>query len=81
MLDVIRGDINASISVKKDVLANEALLSQIAQLADACLSALRSGAKVIFAGNGGSSLPMLNICRQSLRLASCLTVRHSRRLL
>jgi D-sedoheptulose 7-phosphate isomerase len=40
--------------VKQAVLVDEALLSQVAQLADACLPALRSGAKVIFAGNGGS---------------------------
>lgn len=53
-LDVIRQDIHASISVKQAVLTDEDLLSQVAQLADACLAALRSGAKVIFAGNGGS---------------------------
>ena len=54
MLDVIRAEIHASVAVKQAVLADEALLSQVAQLADACLSALRNGAKVIFAGNGGS---------------------------
>jgi D-sedoheptulose 7-phosphate isomerase len=54
MLDVIREDIHASISVKQAVLADDDLLSQVAQLADACLSALRGGGKVIIAGNGGS---------------------------
>lgn len=54
MLDVIRAEIHASIAVKQAVLADEVLLRQIAQLADACLTALRGGGKVIFAGNGGS---------------------------
>jgi D-sedoheptulose 7-phosphate isomerase len=54
MLDVIRAEIHVFVAVKPAVLADEALLSQVAQLAGACLSALRSGAKVIFAGNGGS---------------------------
>lgn len=53
-VDVIHAEIHASIAVKQAVLADEALLNQVAQLADACLSALRGGAKVIFAGNGGS---------------------------
>ena len=54
MLDVIRAEIHASIAVKQAVLADEVLLRQVAQLADVCLSALRGGGKVIFAGNGGS---------------------------
>ncbi len=41
-------------AVKQAVLADETLLRQVAQLADACLGALRVGGKVIFAGNGGS---------------------------
>ena len=53
-LDVIRAEIHASIAVKQAVLADEVLLRQVAQLADVCLSALRGGGKVIFAGNGGS---------------------------
>ena len=35
-------------------MEEHALLSQIAQLAEDCLNALRQGGKVIFAGNGGS---------------------------
>jgi D-sedoheptulose 7-phosphate isomerase len=54
MLDVIRAEIHASIAVKQAVLADVILLRQIAQLADECLTALRVGGKVIFAGNGGS---------------------------
>ncbi len=54
VIDVIRADIHASIAVKHMVLADEALLAQVARLADTCLAALRGGGKVIFAGNGGS---------------------------
>ena len=54
ILDVIRTEIHASIATKQTVLADEGLLRQIAQLADVCLTALRGGGKVIFAGNGGS---------------------------
>jgi phosphoheptose isomerase len=54
VIDVIRADIHASIAVKHMVLADEALLAQVARLADTCLAALRVGGKVIFAGNGGS---------------------------
>ncbi len=54
MLDVIRAEIHASIAVKQAVLADEALLSKIGELASLCLASLRVGGKVIFAGNGGS---------------------------
>jgi D-sedoheptulose 7-phosphate isomerase len=54
VLDIIRAEIKASIVVKEAALADEALLRQVVQLADACLTALRAGGKVIFAGNGGS---------------------------
>ena len=46
--------IHESIAVKQTLLEDHALLSQIAQLAEDCLNALRQGGKVIFAGNGGS---------------------------
>jgi D-sedoheptulose 7-phosphate isomerase len=54
MLDEIREQINASISVKQEVLCDSKLLRQLEQLAHACLQSLRAGGKVIFAGNGGS---------------------------
>jgi len=53
-LDVIRSEIHSSIAVKQTVLVDEVLLTQVAQLADTCLTSLRGGGKVIFAGNGGS---------------------------
>lgn len=50
----IKAQIRASIAVKEAVLADEELLGQVHQLAQACLASLRAGGKIIFAGNGGS---------------------------
>jgi D-sedoheptulose 7-phosphate isomerase len=54
MLGELRAQIRASIAVKEMLMADEKLLGQVHQLALTCLAALRSGGKVIFAGNGGS---------------------------
>jgi len=53
-LGEIKSQIRASVAVKVALLADERLLKQIHQLAQTCLDALRSGGKIIFAGNGGS---------------------------
>lgn len=53
-LDAIRSEIEASIAVKQLVLKDDLMLLQIQQLADACVSTVREGGKIIFAGNGGS---------------------------
>lgn len=50
----IRKQIEASIAVKQALLADEELIAQIARLAQACLTSLKAGGKIIFAGNGGS---------------------------
>jgi D-sedoheptulose 7-phosphate isomerase len=50
----IRDQIAASIAVKQVVLANENLLGQIEKLVAVCVQCLKSGGKIIFAGNGGS---------------------------
>lgn len=50
----IRAQIVASIAVKQAVLDDEDLISQIETLAANCVQCLRSGGKIIFAGNGGS---------------------------
>ena len=50
----IRAQIVASIAVKQAVLGDEDLISQIETLAANCVQCLRSGGKIIFAGNGGS---------------------------
>jgi D-sedoheptulose 7-phosphate isomerase len=54
MLEGIRKDIEASISVKQAVLCDNEVLLQIERLARACLRSLKAGGKLIFAGNGGS---------------------------
>ncbi len=50
----IKAQIQASVAVKVAFLDDEKLLDQVLQLAQTCLSALRTGGKIIFAGNGGS---------------------------
>ncbi len=50
----IRNQIEASIAVKQSVLENQQIIAQIEALANVCLSSLKSGGKIIFAGNGGS---------------------------
>jgi D-sedoheptulose 7-phosphate isomerase len=52
--DQIKKQIRSSISLKESILADDELLNQIKQLAETCLVALKSGGKIIFAGNGGS---------------------------
>lgn len=44
-----------SINVKQQLLADENTLKQIADVTQRCIDALRSGNKIIFAGNGGSA--------------------------
>jgi len=51
---LIKARISESIKVKELMLADEALLIQLEMLATDCLTALLSGGKIIFAGNGGS---------------------------
>lgn len=50
----VKESINASIKVKKHLLDNDRLLSQIVDVASRCISSLEIGGKVIFCGNGGS---------------------------
>lgn len=50
----IIAQIEGSIEVKRAVLNDAKLVSQIEELAELCLKCLRSDGKIIFAGNGGS---------------------------
>ncbi|WP_162653334.1 SIS domain-containing protein [Lentilitoribacter sp. Alg239-R112] len=50
----IKSLIVSSISVKQELLSDEGLLSQLDNLVSSCLLCLKSGGKIIFAGNGGS---------------------------
>ena len=53
-MSVICAEINASIAVKLSLLADHNLLEKLEKLSNDCARCLRSGGKVIFAGNGGS---------------------------
>ena len=53
-IGTIQAQIQDSISTKQALLADKALLEQIGALAQSCLDTLKSGGKIIFAGNGGS---------------------------
>ena len=53
-IEFVKSEIRASIEVKNQVLDDEKLMGQVAQLADRCVDALKEGGKIIFCGNGGS---------------------------
>ena len=53
-LSIIRAELVASIAVKQALLEDEYVLKQLEVLAGQCVDALRTGSKIIFAGNGGS---------------------------
>ena len=53
-IEFVKSEIRASIEVKNQVLDDEKLMEQVAQLADRCVDALKEGGKIIFCGNGGS---------------------------
>jgi D-sedoheptulose 7-phosphate isomerase len=54
-LALIRSQLGSSIVVKQTMLADEAMLSIVAEAARHCVAALRAGCKVVLAGNGGSA--------------------------
>ncbi len=51
----IQETIRASIALKEQILADHQLLQKVLDAADACVSALQNGGKVLFCGNGGSA--------------------------
>ena len=54
LISNIRAEISESILIRETILQDDMLLNQVQTLALECLSALRDGGKLIFAGNGGS---------------------------
>ena len=54
MRQKIVGGFQESHSVHLKIASDKIIANQIMELATSCLSALRSGGKIIFAGNGGS---------------------------
>src|SRR3954469_2569135 len=55
MADIIKDSIEASIKVKQQVLANEALLKTVDNCVATIVAAFKNGNKVLFCGNGGSA--------------------------
>ena len=54
-IQTIRKQINASIALKRQLLANPAVLNQLAELATAAADVLGNGGRLLLAGNGGSA--------------------------
>jgi len=54
-MDKIKNIIQASISVKEQVLENEELLAIVSDTVEAIVTALRNGNRIYFCGNGGSA--------------------------
>lgn len=50
----IKTQFQESIDVKLSLLADDAIMQQVFELAEKCTLALRAGGKIIFCGNGGS---------------------------
>jgi len=55
MLDLIRKTIEDSINLKKALLENAELLTNIHKAAELCIDAYRRGNRILLAGNGGSA--------------------------
>jgi D-sedoheptulose 7-phosphate isomerase len=55
-LDLVRSRVEDAVAVKCAMLADDRLLTQVVEVADTIVTALRAGGKVIFFGNGGSSM-------------------------
>ena len=54
-LDIIESIIADSIRVKQALLADETLMTKIAEIASVMVAAYKSGHKTMWAGNGGSA--------------------------
>lgn len=54
IIQTIRAQVTESIAVKQVLLQDGKLLDQIEELVLRCVTALRDGGKILFAGNGGS---------------------------
>lgn len=54
-MDTVRHSIEASITTKQQILANEALLETIRKVAEMMVKALRDGKRILWCGNGGSA--------------------------
>jgi len=64
MKDQIEKDLLAAVDVHQAILNEKLIHDQMADLAATCLSALRNGGKIIFAGNGGSFADSQHLCAE-----------------
>ena len=62
--DVIIREINDSISVKRKILEDAALVHSIQEVADECVAAYSRGNRVLLAGNGGSAADAQHIAAE-----------------
>jgi D-sedoheptulose 7-phosphate isomerase len=53
---LVRNRLSEAVAVKQAMLEDDDLFTQVVAVADAIVAALRAGGKVIFFGNGGSSM-------------------------
>jgi len=67
----IRTVITESIDVKQQILASEKLLNIIDEVASLCVTAYRSGNKVLLAGNGGSAGDAQHIAAELVARFEC----------
>lgn len=60
MFEFIKNRIQESITVKQELLNNDELLSNVVDLSDKIVEAIRSGNKIVLCGNGGSASDALH---------------------
>ena len=78
-LDRIKPEIFASIAIKQDLLPRDDILMVVYHLSDVAITAVKSGGKTIFAGNGGSFDDAQHLSAE-FTSGSSLTGHHWRRL-
>ena len=59
-IDIIKQRISDSIAVKQGLLTNDPLLDTVSKLADAIVSCIHNGGKLVICGNGGSASDALH---------------------
>lgn len=64
MLHLIQSRIQESIDVKIMALQDTNLLNKVNEISDLCISALKSGNKIIFCGNGGSAVDSMHLAAE-----------------
>lgn len=62
--DVILREINDSITVKRKILKDAALVHSIQEVADECVAAYSRGNRILLAGNGGSAADAQHIAAE-----------------